>query len=209
MKILFVFFFSFLTFQKKLKMNKEIEYKKNIESSFVKNLFNFLSLISNLNNQEKIEKFKKELNNGIETIKKGEGLKLLDNISEQIINDTSQEIEQLKSSIEELIKGKNISENIRKTFEIILPKLYYIFSDSSIGALISIYISCQIIVENFKDELKDIDTIIPELKQIFTSFINEINIKDIVKKILENLENTSNWFNNLFQNVSNFFKNIF
>ena len=133
-------------------------------------------MISNLNNQEKIENFKKELNNGIETIKKGEGLKLLDNISEQIINDTSQEIEQLKNSIEELIKGKKISENIIKTFEITLPKLYYIFSDSSIGALISIYISCQVIIENFKDELKDIDTIIPELKQIFTSFINEINI---------------------------------
>ena len=177
MKILFVFFFSFFTFQKKLKINKEIEYKKNIESSFVKNLFNFLSLISNLNNQEKIENFKKELNNGIETIKKGEGLKLLDNISEQIINDTSQEIEQLKNSIEELIKGKKISENIIKTFEITLPKLYYIFSDSSIGALISIYISCQVITENFKDELKDIDTIIPELKQILQVFL----MKSILK----------------------------
>ena len=209
MKILFVFFFSFFTFQKKLKINKEIEYKKNIESSFVKNLFNFLSLISNLNNQEKIENFKKELNNGIETIKKGEGLKLLDNISEQIINDTSQEIEQLKSYIDELIKGKKISENIIKTFEITLPKLYYIFSDSSIGALISIYISCQIIRENFKDQLKDIDSIFHELKQILASFINEINIKDIEIEILENLDKTSNQLNNLFKNISNFFKNIF
>ena len=207
--ILFIFFFSFFTIQKKLKLNKEIEFKKNIKLSFVKNLFNFLSLISNLNNQEKIEKFKKEFNNGIETIKEGEGLKLLDDISEQVINETSQDIQQLKNSIDELIKGKKISENIIKTFEITLPKLYYIFSDTSIGALISIYISCQVIADNFKDELRDIDVVFSELKQIFSSFLNEINVKDIVLKILENLDNVTNWFGNLFQEISNFFGNLF
>ena len=207
--ILFIFFFSIFTIQKKLKLNKEIEFKKNIKLSFVKNLFNFLSLISNLNNQEKIEKFKKEFNNGIETIKEGEGLKLLDEISEQVINETSQDIQQLKNSIDELIKGKKISENIIKTFEITLPKLYYIFSDTSIGALISIYISCKVIADNFKDELRDIDVVFSELKQIFSSFLNEINVKDIVLKILENLDNVSNWFGNLFQEISNFFGNLF
>jgi len=190
-------------------MNKEVEYKKNIKLSFEKNLFKFLSLISNFNNQEKIENFKKQFKDGIETIKEGEGLKLLDDISEQIINETSQDIQQLKNSIDELIKGKKISENIIKTFEITLPKLYYIFSDTSIGALISIYISCQIIADNFKDELKDIGVIFSELKQIFSSFLNEINIKDIVLKILENLENASNWFENLFQLISNFVGNLF